>query len=173
MFQPHAPLEKPKNHSHSLAHMGPFLRKKLEDDDELYDTSTDKSNQLLYKTVSNTMIKTEYTSPKRDTASPKYTSPIPMTNRRPFYNHNDILFSTDVEKFQLACLKNKERLFENQHMIVEVQTNLKDKFDERSKHLGITLTFINKTHREMDEFSVTYKSVPGFFVRKVLAYLHL
>jgi len=162
-FRANPPTEKPSQDVRSVSGIGPFLRKKLETESELYSPSREKPTQMLFKTVSNTMLKTEYTSPKKnDQPTLKYLSSAPRTTRRPFLGHEDLPFSTDAHIFRLACLKDNETLFVNDQIEVRFQIILTDKRHPAELEVGIM--YINKTQTNMKEFSVTYKSAPGFLI---------
>ena len=159
-FRANPPTEKPSQDVRSVSGIGPFLRKKLETESELYSPSREKPTQMLFKTVSNTMLKTEYTSPKKnDQPTLKYLSSAPRTTRRPFLGHEDLPFSTDAHIFRLACLKDNETIFVNDQIEVRFQIILTDKRHPAELEVGIM--YINKTQTNMKEFSVTYKSAPG------------
>lgn len=177
LYKSNPPLEKPSQDTRNTAGIGPFLRKKLEIESELYSPSRERQGQTLIKTVSNsmlktfsnTMLKTEYTSPMRnEQQTVKYLSPGPKT-RRPFLTHEDLPYSTDARVFRLACLKNNETLFENEQIIVNFKVQLQDK--RELAELEVEITYINKTEMNMNEFSVTYKSAPGnlyFFLHRFI-----
>jgi len=167
LYKSNPPPEKPSQDTRSVAGIGPFLRKKLEIESELYSPSRERPGQMMLKTVSNamlktfsnTMLKTEFASPKRnDQPTVKYLSPSPKT-RRPFLGYEDLPYLTDARAFRLACLKDKETLFENEQIIVEFQVQLRDQ--KELTELEVEITYINKTQTNMKEFSVTYKSAPG------------
>lgn len=74
--------------------------------------------------------------------------------------HEELPLSTDLKKFKRACIKDKEVLYEDGHLLIESQTAYSVKGDDR---LIITLTYSNKSPFFYEDFAVTYKSVPGNF----------
>lgn len=157
-FHPPLPGEKPKSEMRSVASIGQFLRKKLENDDDLFGgPSTENPSHYLVKTIPNIMLKTEYTSPKQqnDTVASKFlTSSLEVTKPLAI---DPKMSPENLDNFQSACIKENALLFENDHLAVESKTNL----DNRTGVLEVAITYVNKTSRVIEDLSVAYKSVPS------------
>lgn len=148
--------------------MGPFLRRELENDRDFSISMTktlviERPSQVPLKTVTNMTPKTEIASPTRSQLLTKQFSPSRSTAIKAFRSHEDLQFATNPENFKLACLKDQQVLYENEQILVKVKTILREDLNSDTPCLRITLTYTNKTDRELDEFSVTYKSAPGNF----------
>ncbi len=156
LFKSRAAKDRALHETRSMVNLGPLIRRNLELQDEFLSPSRDMVAYTLPRTGSNKMVKTEYVSPisKGDEAN-KVLFQAPRVTRKPFLGHDDIPYSTEGQQFRLACIKDNEKIYEDEAIIIELETHLV------TGGLEVNVIYTNKSTLTFEEFSVTYKSAPG------------
>jgi len=124
------------------------------------------TNALFLKTLTHSTAP-EYISPKNSTMlfdrSMRYQQPSALqTTRRPFQGHSELPYSTNLRTLKLCCIRDTEILYENSHLQVGMSTIFQEKSQQPT--IDVNMVYTNKTPSLMNEFSVTYKSAPGFLI---------
>lgn len=70
---------------------------------------------------------------------------------------------TNYETFQLACLKDKALVYEDESLAIECFCKLERDVLRSSHFVNMSLLYQNKTDKVLEDFEVTYKNTPGNF----------
>ena len=76
-------------------------------------------------------------------------------------NPQEVQDRTNVERFQAACIKDSEVLYEDDIIYVDCTTELIKDLQKKIHRLKMVFKYKNKTPKHMDEFEVTYRNTPG------------
>jgi hypothetical protein len=161
------PQQRQLPETRSMTSLGPFLRRNLEGDSEFANTSIERSNAMFLKTMTHSTIPAaEYISPKSTTEKFIRLQQQPasslQTTRRPFQSHHDLPFATNMRTLKICCVRDTEVLYENGQIMVGMSSIIRDQNPQPT--IDVNMVYTNKTPSIMNEFSVTYKSAPGFLI---------
>lgn len=161
------PQQRQLPETRSMTSLGPFLRRNLEGDSEFANTSIERSNALFLKTMTHSTVPAaEYISPKSTTEKfirLQQPASALQTTRRPFQSHHDLPYATNMRTLKICCVRDTEILYENAQIMVGMSTIIQDQNAQPT--IDVNMVYTNKTPAVMNEFSVTYKSAPGIFLR--------